>query len=100
MKITGALMISEDAFVQVLEGDETEVRALFTTIARDDRHDQVRVLEEQDAVDRTFGRWAMARVGESGAPDIRLLSNAERRGDRHRSPPIRRSPRLRSRCWR
>ena len=75
-EITGALMISEDAFVQVLEGDETEVRALFTTIERDDRHDQVRVLEEQDVVGRTFGRWAMARVGEGGAPDIRLLSNA------------------------
>jgi hypothetical protein len=75
-QITGALMINDDAFVQVLEGAEAPVRALFAQIARDERHDQVRVIEEQDVDGRTFGRWAMARVGESGGPDIRLFSNA------------------------
>ena len=76
--ITGALMITDDAFVQVLEGDETEVRALYEAIAGDERHDQVRILEELDVDGRTFGRWAMARVAESGGPDIRLLSNASK----------------------
>ena len=43
--ITGALLLSEDWFVQVLEGDEDAVRALFTSIEKDPRHDSVSVLE-------------------------------------------------------
>jgi hypothetical protein len=76
--ITGALMITEDAFVQVLEGAEDPVRALYAQIAEDDRHDHVRILEEQEVAERIFGRWAMAKVAETGGPDIRLLSNAGR----------------------
>ena len=33
--ITGALLLSEDRFVQVLEGEEDAVRTLFTHIERD-----------------------------------------------------------------
>ncbi len=76
--ITGALMISEDAFVQTLEGEESAVRELYASIAQDPRHDHVTILEEQTAVERTFGRWAMAKVSEDDGPDIRLLSNARK----------------------
>jgi hypothetical protein len=33
--ITGALMITDDAFVWILEGDEAPVRGLFQTISGD-----------------------------------------------------------------
>ncbi|HET9126161.1 MAG TPA: BLUF domain-containing protein [Solirubrobacteraceae bacterium] len=75
--ITGALMISDDAFVQTLEGEERAVRELFETIREDPRHEQVVVVLEADAP-RRFARWAMARVSADGGPDIRLLSNARR----------------------
>jgi hypothetical protein len=75
--ITGALMITDDGFVQTLEGEEGDVRALFERIQTDDRHEQVVIVREQRAP-RTFGRWAMARVSADGGPDIRLLSNARR----------------------
>ena len=74
--VTGALVITEDAFAQVLEGEETAVRGLYESIAQDQRHDGVAVLEEGMVDARTFGRWAMARVSEDGGPDLRLLSNA------------------------
>jgi hypothetical protein len=76
--VTGALVLTDDAFAQALEGDESVVRDLYDTICEDPRHASVTLLEET-VDDRVFGRWAMARVSEHGGPDIRLLSNADRR---------------------
>lgn len=71
-------MISDDAFVQALEGDEAVVRDLYETISHDERHESVSVLEEQTVPKRVFARWAMAKVAADGGPDICLLSNASR----------------------
>ncbi len=76
--VTGALVISEDAFVQALEGNEAVVRNLYETISHDERHESVSVLEEQTVPERVFARWAMAKVAADDGPDIRLLSNASR----------------------
>jgi hypothetical protein len=75
--VTGALVVADDWFVQTLEGEEPVVRKLYEQIANDSRHEQVTLLEATNVEDRTFGRWAMARVSEDGGPDIRLLSNAK-----------------------
>ena len=74
--ITGALLVHGDWFAQVLEGDEAPVRALFTQIEQDGRHDNVSVLESGPA-DRAFGRWAMARVSAEGEPDIPLIAHRD-----------------------
>lgn len=76
--ITGALLVSHEAFVQALEGDERAVRDLYTHIRRDERHEDVALLEAGPAEGRVFGRWAMAKVATDGGPDIPLLSNASR----------------------
>jgi hypothetical protein len=60
--ITGALLVSGGAFVQVLEGDEATVRSLFATIAEDSRHDEVEVLAEGHVGRRTFEHWSMGEV--------------------------------------
>jgi hypothetical protein len=78
--VTGALVTTEAGFAQTLEGDEAVVRDLYDSICRDGRHDQVHLLEADTVDDRTFGRWAMAKVAEDGGPDIRLLSNAAKGG--------------------
>ena len=74
--ITGALLVHGDWFAQVLEGDEAPVRALFTRIEQDGRHDNVSVLASGPA-DRVFGRWAMARVSAEGEPDIPLIAHRD-----------------------
>jgi hypothetical protein len=75
--ITGALLVFEDWFVQVLEGDEPAVRALFTGIEHDQRHREVALLETQPAADRVFARWAMARVSDDGERDIPLIAHTD-----------------------
>ena len=73
--LTGALLLSQDCFVQALEGDEAIVRALYAKITADPRHDDVTVLETTWDVERVFSRWAMARVADDGEHDIPLLAN-------------------------
>jgi hypothetical protein len=75
--ITGALLLSEDWFVQVLEGEEDAVRGLFSDIERDPRHDSVTVLETGRVPARVFARWAMAKVAEHGEPDIPLIAHTD-----------------------
>ncbi|MDO9377668.1 MAG: BLUF domain-containing protein [Nocardioidaceae bacterium] len=77
--VTGALMLRGDRFVQTLEGERADVQALYDDIARDARHSDVELLSTEESAPRLFGRWAMARVTEDGAPDIRLLSHAGKR---------------------
>lgn len=76
--VTGALLVSDDSFVQVLEGDEPVVRNLYARIAEDARHEQIKLLKEEIVGERTFGRWAMAKVSEESGSDIRLMSNAQK----------------------
>lgn len=59
--ISGALLMSDEAFVQLLEGDEAPVRELFAHIEKDPRHDSVSVLHAGTVGERIFSRWAMAR---------------------------------------
>ncbi len=61
-KITGALLLSGEWFVQVLEGDEAAVRSLYTDIERDPRHTDVELLSAERVPERLFARWSMAEV--------------------------------------
>ena len=78
--VTGALLITDDEFVQTLEGPEPVVRELYTKIYKDKRHEHLEVLESGDVSGRVFGRWAMAKVAADGEPDIPLLTNVDRGG--------------------
>jgi len=76
--VTGALVLYEykDRFAQVLEGPEAEVRALFTTIEADPRHDNVEVNVAESVPVRLFSRWSMALVVEHHEPDVPLIATA------------------------
>jgi hypothetical protein len=76
-RITGALLIYGDWFAQVLEGAEAPIRALFATIERDPRHENISVIQSGPAEGRVFSRWAMARVSVEGEPDIRLIAHTD-----------------------
>lgn len=57
--VTGMLLVAEDAFIQVLEGERATVRRLADAIRRDPRHRNFMVLVEGDAPSRAFSQWAM-----------------------------------------
>ncbi len=71
--ITGALLLSGHWFVQVLEGAETDLRPLFTSIQKDPRHSDVEVLYEGPADERIFAHWSMAKVAIADA-DLPLIA--------------------------
>lgn len=78
--ITGALLLSGDHFVQALEGDEEAVQRLYEHISKDDRHEDVTVVDERKLDGRTFAKWSMAQVAEDGSGDIPLLMNRDKGG--------------------
>ena len=78
--MTGALVISEGAFAQALEGDEAVVRELYEHISHDERHERVTLLEADAVEGRTFGRWAMAKVAEDGVRTFDCSATPRRGG--------------------
>jgi hypothetical protein len=60
--VSGILLYEGGSFLQVLEGDEPVVRELFQTIARDERHFRVKVIEERPIAERSFSAWTMGFV--------------------------------------
>lgn len=58
--VTGMLLAENGRFLQALEGAEPVVRDLMDRIARDGRHEHVRVLVEEPIRARRFPDWAMA----------------------------------------
>ena len=77
LRITGALLVWQDVFVQVLEGDESVVRTLYATIHADHRHDHVALLDAGVVAERVFGGWSMARVGNDDGADISVEMDRE-----------------------
>jgi Sensors of blue-light using FAD len=57
--ITGMLLYKNGDFMQALEGDEVQVRALSAQIARDPRHKDVSTLLDGPCVTREFPDWSM-----------------------------------------
>ncbi len=59
--ITGALIVRDDLYLQLLEGPGSAVEAAYARILRDDRHIEVRRLTRRMIADddRMFGAWAM-----------------------------------------
>ena len=57
--ITGMLLFKDGNFMQILEGIEDKVRALYDKIARDRRHGSCKVLFEGHSSEPNFPDWAM-----------------------------------------
>jgi hypothetical protein len=58
--ITGLLLYGNGHFVQLLEGDEGPVDALYARIVKDPRHRQVFLLYRDPVTERDFAKWEMA----------------------------------------
>ena len=60
LNITGMLIYDNREIAQLLEGEESAVKELFATIARDERHVSVNVFYEGPIQQRSFSDWSMA----------------------------------------
>ena len=75
--ITGLLCVSENLFIQVIEGGRDEVCDLFNAIVRDDRHANVRILTYEEISERRFGSWTMGHVDAARVNPALLLKYAK-----------------------
>lgn len=58
--ISGMLLYKDGNFMQALEGEEQQVRALNAKISRDPRHRGMMVLLQEHQAQRSFAGWSMA----------------------------------------
>ena len=57
--VTGSLFYNGGWFLQVLEGPAATLDTLYHKIEKDTRHKNSRILYNEPAKFRTFGRWSM-----------------------------------------
>jgi len=76
--ITGMLCMSDEVFIQVLEGGRDQVCELYKTILGDNRHASVRLLVYEEITERRFGHWTMGHVNIAKVNASLLLKYSER----------------------
>lgn len=86
--LSGALLVWQDTFVQVLEGEEATVRDLYATIAADPRHDHVVLLDADHVEHRVFGHWSMAHVSDAEGADLPAARGDEAPDAPHATPRL------------
>lgn len=57
--ITGLLLYSHQSFLQLIDGDNKEIDRLYGSIARDARHDRLRLLLDTEISARKYPDWTM-----------------------------------------
>ena len=76
--ITGMLVMSDEVFIQVLEGGRDAVSALFNSIIKDPRHTGVQLLAFEEITERRFGSWSMGLVNTAKVNGSLLLKYSEK----------------------
>lgn len=57
--ITGALVMNENYFLQVLEGSRPVINTLLKKLIQDDRHFSLSIVECQEVTQRRWSKWSM-----------------------------------------
>lgn len=74
--VTGLLWTDGRRFLQVLEGDRSQVGAIYHRICCDPRHRAHVVLHDRQVAARTFGHWAMALLDDGDDKIASALAGA------------------------
>ena len=69
-QVSGILLYHEGSFMQVLEGEQAQVRQVYEHVGRDKRHWRLSVLREGPIAQLGFAAWSMGFV----TLDARLVS--------------------------
>ena len=72
--ITGCLLYHDGIFLQILEGEEKTVKALYSKIEKDERHANAKLLVGEKTEERTFNSWSMA-YRELGEEEMNEIGN-------------------------
>lgn len=80
-RISGILLYSQAQIVQVLEGEESAIRAIYEVISHDPRHTDVTTLADGPAARRSFPDWSMgfATVSPADFAPLAGYINPQRR---------------------
>lgn len=73
--LTGALLFNEHFFVQVMEGDPASLSEKLWTLAKDDRHSLMVLLQAGEITKRSFVTWSVGYAGRSPALDRIYLAH-------------------------
>ncbi|MBB6459773.1 BLUF domain-containing protein [Flammeovirga kamogawensis] len=57
--ITGILLLIDDLFIQILEGEKKDLEQLYDVIKVDDRHDYIQKIFSGEIESRNFLTWSM-----------------------------------------
>ena len=69
LDLTGLLAHAENCFAQVLEGPAEALAAVIASIAKDARHDQLRVVYRGESDRRQYAQWEMGYIEGFGAAE-------------------------------
>jgi len=94
--ITGLLLYQDGNFMQVLEGEEQNVRHLYETIYADPCHKDIYILFAETIPEREFPNWSMAfrdlneedGRGREGFSDFLELTRTEEKRAANRSKAL------------
>jgi hypothetical protein len=64
--ITGKLVYKDSIFLQVLEGEESDLETVWANIKEDPRHHNIVEISYKPIEERDFTEWAMGFVNMSG----------------------------------
>jgi hypothetical protein len=76
--VSGLLLNHKGSFLQVLEGEEPVVDALFQMIGKDPRHTRMMIIKRRSISQRSFGEWSMGFVLPTPATLARKLDGFNR----------------------
>ncbi|GJD41769.1 BLUF domain-containing protein [Methylobacterium bullatum] len=66
--ITGFLIFDKTWFIQILAGEQAQVSATYTRIARDPRHATATIMDARNVQSRSFPNWTMG--GAMRTPEV------------------------------
>jgi len=75
--ITGILCQGQGVFIQILEGERSNVNRLYATIIKDKRHQNVELVSIEEIQTRRFPEWSMAHVVISESDPIIQLKHPD-----------------------
>jgi hypothetical protein len=73
LNISGVLLYSEGTFIQLLEGKDSVIDALYSRIETDQRHKSVVKLIDEPIAEKSFSQWLMGFAVTDAAKTEKLL---------------------------
>ncbi len=70
--VTGMLIYSNGAFMQLLEGKPEEVINLYNKISRDPRHEKISKIYERETDSRRLGEWSMGYLSQEDLSKMKM----------------------------